>query len=94
MRIAIDTEEKALACESTAGREQMSLYSDRAFEILSHQWTKVGWSRKYSYTFTCLGRPLIQLPEDILRIQEIIWSVKPDVVVETGVAQVGGPVTT
>src|SRR6202041_1198377 len=44
---------------------------------------------KYSYSFTWLGRPIVQLPEDILLIQEAIYQVKPDVIVETGVAHGG-----
>ena len=49
----------------------------------------IGWVLKYSYTFTWLGRPLLQLPEDVLRIQEVIYRIKPDVIVETGVAHGG-----
>ncbi|MFA6544088.1 MAG: CmcI family methyltransferase [Limisphaerales bacterium] len=89
MRITIDTEARTLSHDSGAGLQTLPLYSDAAFEILSRQWVKVGWNRKYSYTFTWLGRPLIQLPEDVLRIQEVIWAVQPDVIIETGVAHGG-----
>lgn len=44
---------------------------------------------KYSYNFTWLGRPIIQMPDDVLAIQELLWSVAPDVVVETGIAHGG-----
>ncbi len=44
----------------------------------------------YSYNFTWLGRPIIQIPQDIIAVQEIIWKVKPDFVIETGVAHGGG----
>ncbi len=44
---------------------------------------------KYSYHFSWLGRPIIQFPQDVLAIQEIIWSVKPDLVIETGIAHGG-----
>ena len=44
---------------------------------------------KYTYHFSWLGRPIIQLPQDILAIQEIIWQVKPDLVIETGIAHGG-----
>jgi cephalosporin hydroxylase len=67
----------------------LNLYSDEAFEVLSHHWLKVGWNQKYPYTFSWMGRPIIQLPEDVLRIQEVIYRVKPDVIVETGVAHGG-----
>lgn len=45
---------------------------------------------RYTYHFTWLGRPIIQLPQDIIAIQELIWSVQPRVVIETGVAHGGG----
>ena len=67
----------------------LPLYSDEAFEIVSRHWVKVGWNQRYPYTFTWMGRPLIQLPEDVVRIQEVIWSVRPDVILETGVAHGG-----
>ena len=44
---------------------------------------------KYSYNFTWLGRPIIQYPQDIIALQEIIWSVKPDLIIETGIAHGG-----
>lgn len=89
MRIIIDTEARTLACEDKIGSRSLPLYSDEAFEVLSRQWVKVGWNQKYSYTFSWFGRPLIQLPEDVLRIQEVLWRVKPDVIIETGVAHGG-----
>lgn len=44
---------------------------------------------RYSYHFTWLGRPIIQYPQDIVAMQEIIWSVRPDLIVETGIAHGG-----
>ena len=44
---------------------------------------------KYSYNFTWLGRPVIQYPQDIIAMQEIIWEVKPDLIIETGIAHGG-----
>ncbi|MDR0335659.1 MAG: cephalosporin hydroxylase family protein [Planctomycetaceae bacterium] len=44
---------------------------------------------KYSYNFTWLGRPIIQYPQDIIALQEIIWNVKPDLIIETGIAHGG-----
>src|SRR5215469_1403614 len=89
MRIMIDTDARTMVCEDKAETRTMPLYSDEAFETLSQQWIKVGWNQKYSYTFSWFGRPLIQLPEDVLRIQEVLWHVKPDVIIETGVAHGG-----
>jgi cephalosporin hydroxylase len=44
---------------------------------------------KYSYNFTWLGRPIIQYPQDMMAMQEIIWQVKPDLIIETGIAHGG-----
>ena len=44
---------------------------------------------RYSYNFTWLGRPIIQFPEDIVALQEIVWRVKPDLILETGIAHGG-----
>jgi len=44
---------------------------------------------KYSYNFSWMGRPIIQYPQDILAVQEIVWAVKPDLIIETGIAHGG-----
>jgi len=44
---------------------------------------------RYSYNFTWLGRPIIQFPQDLIALQEIVWAVKPDLIVETGIAHGG-----
>lgn len=89
MKLTIDTNAKILIQEIDGECERINLYSREAFEIISHQWLKVGWNQKYSYKFTWMGRPIIQLPEDIVRIQEIVYSIKPDVIIETGIAHGG-----
>ena len=63
--------------------------SPEAFAAVSNAWLRCGWDVKYVYGFTWMGRPIIQLPEDIVRIQEVIWRLAPDVIVETGVAHGG-----
>lgn len=63
--------------------------SPEAFEAVSKAWLRCGWDNKYVYTFTWLGRPIIQLPDDLVRMQEVIYQVKPDVILETGVAHGG-----
>lgn len=65
------------------------LYSPEGFRLVSELWLKVGWDQKYVYSFAWLGRPIIQLPEDMIRIQEVIYRIKPDVIVETGIAHGG-----
>jgi len=89
MKITIDTDERKLIIAGESGLKVMDLYSEEAFEVVSHEWLKVGWSLKYSYTYTWLGRPIIQLPEDMFRIQELIFRLKPDVIIETGIAHGG-----
>ncbi|MBI9072779.1 MAG: class I SAM-dependent methyltransferase [Melioribacteraceae bacterium] len=64
--------------------------SPEAFNLISNLWLRLGWDTKYVYSFTWLGRPIIQLPEDLIRIQEVIFQVKPDVIIETGIAHGGG----
>jgi cephalosporin hydroxylase len=70
------------------GRE-LSLADPEAFELISRAWLRSGWDTKYVYGFSWLGRPVIQLPEDLIRIQELIHELQPDVIVETGVAHGG-----
>ncbi|HVL16190.1 MAG TPA: CmcI family methyltransferase [Gemmata sp.] len=89
MRLVIDTDARTVTAETAAGREEHPLDSPAAFRLISKEWLAVGWTQRYSYGFTWLGRPLIQLPEDVIRIQEVIHAVKPDVIVETGVAHGG-----
>ncbi len=89
MKLTIDTDARLLTLDDGNGPRELDLYSDAAFEALSRQWVRVGWSRKYQYTFSWLGRPVIQLPEDMVRVQEVIHRVQPDVIIETGVAHGG-----
>jgi cephalosporin hydroxylase len=72
-----------------ANGEKLSLSDPKAFSLISELWIRSGWDTKYVYGFSWLGRPIIQLPEDMLRIQEVIYDLKPDVIVETGVAHGG-----
>jgi cephalosporin hydroxylase len=71
------------------GRDVLPMDSPEAFAAVSSAWLRCGWDVKYVYGFTWMGRPIIQLPEDIVRIQEVIWRLAPDVIVETGVAHGG-----
>jgi len=89
MKLTIDTERKQITIEQNGATRTLELYSREAFEQISHQWLKVGWNQKYPYTFSWMGRPIIQLPEDIIRVQEVVYRVKPDVIIETGVAHGG-----
>ena len=87
--IQIDTDRSLVIVEDERGRVTYPMDSPEAFEAVSHAWLRCGWDNKYAYSFTWLGRPLIQLPEDVLRIQEVIAGIEPDVIVETGIAHGG-----
>jgi len=89
MRLTIDTESRTLTVNSAYLQREIPLFSREAFELLSQQWLKVGWNQKYPYTFSWMGRPIIQLPEDMIRAQEVLYRVRPDVLVETGIAHGG-----
>ena len=56
---------------------------------LTRSWMDTANSGKYSYHFEWMGRPIIQYPQDILAMQQIIWEVKPDLIIETGIAHGG-----
>jgi cephalosporin hydroxylase len=89
MKLTIDTIAGKLSSETETETRVLELYSAEAFQLISQQWLKVGWNQKYPYTFSWLGRPIVQLPEDMIRAQEVIYRVRPDVIIETGVAHGG-----
>jgi cephalosporin hydroxylase len=89
MKLTIDTDSRTLVAEDGATVRTLDLYGPEALAALSRQWIRVAWSQKHSYTFSWLGRPMIQLPEDVLRLQEVIYQLQPDVILETGVAHGG-----
>ena len=88
--VSLDLEAGTVTVTDEDGRtREHPLGSAEGFHLVSQAWLRAGWDAKYVYSFTWLGRPLIQLPEDMLRLQEVIHDVEPDVVVETGVAHGG-----
>lgn len=71
-------------------KERISQYkNDTAFQALSRQWLQESMDRKYVYNFDWMGRPIIQYPQDMVAVQELIWKVQPDLVIETGIAHGG-----
>ncbi len=62
---------------------------DQTLRELTHQWFERASRYEYSYHFAWLGRPIIQFPQDIVAMQEIIWKVKPQLIIETGIAHGG-----
>lgn len=90
MRLTLDDDTKKVVVVDDSGvRREFDFYTPEAFHYLSAMWVKMGWGLKYIYTFTWMGRPIIQLPDDMFRVQEVIYSLKPDVIVETGIAHGG-----
>jgi cephalosporin hydroxylase len=63
--------------------------TDGAFLADSRAWLEASMRRKYVYNFDWLGRPIIQYPQDMVALQEIVWSTRPDVIIETGIAHGG-----
>lgn len=89
MKLIIDTDARQITQTEGESARTVSLYSDEAFYLLSDLWVRVGWNQRYTYGFSWMGRPIIQLPEDMIRAQEVIYQVKPDVIIETGIAHGG-----
>jgi cephalosporin hydroxylase len=89
IKIAIDFADATVAVSNEDGQRVLQFDDPEAFEIVSGAWLRIGWDTKYVYSFTWLGRPIIQLPEDMMRVQEVMYRLKPDVVVEAGVAHGG-----
>src|SRR5215207_263952 len=63
--------------------------ADEGMRGQTREWLASATRYEYSYHFTWLGRPIIQFPQDIVATQEIIWRVRPDLIVETGIARGG-----
>jgi len=63
--------------------------ADKSFLELTRQWFATANSHEYSYHFEWLSRPIIQYPQDIVALQELIWRIKPDLIIETGIAHGG-----
>jgi len=85
MKIVIDTAAHTLTRQEGSSETTVGLFTQEAFEALSLEWLRVGWSLQYYHNFTWFGLPILQLPEDLLRLQEVIYAVRPVVIVETGV---------
>ena len=65
------------------------LAADDELQAHSREWVNQIALHKYTYNFRWMGRPIIQLPQDIVAMQELIWQVKPDLIIETGIAHGG-----
>lgn len=71
-------------------RQQIAGYPrDSAFTTQSQAWLEASMRRRYVYNYDWLGRPIIQYPQDIVAMQELVWSTRPDLIIETGIAHGG-----
>lgn len=66
-----------------------TMADDTSLRTCSEDWLASITQHKYAYNFTWMGRPIIQLPQDMIAMQEIIWRVQPDLIIETGIAHGG-----
>lgn len=85
MKITIDASLSRLFIDDGAGSKDFPLFSPEAFAEISRQWMRIGWSLDYYHRFQWMGVPVLQLPEDLVRLQEVFYRVRPDFVVETGI---------
>ncbi len=70
--------------------EEIAAYGSNDRLVRTTQdWMELSIAAKYSYHFEWLGRPVIQYPQDIVAMQELIWQIKPDLIIETGIAHGG-----
>ncbi len=70
-------------------RNRISLYPDSEIQHAADEFMRASTQPKYSYNFSWMDRPIIQYPQDMVAMQELIWSVKPDLIIETGIAHGG-----
>jgi len=89
-KITIDFELNEIQTLSGDGvASSYALDTEEGFNKVANAYLRAGWDNKYVYSFMWMGRPIIQLPDDVMRIQEIIYQVKPDIILEIGVAHGG-----
>ncbi len=85
MTLTIDNQNQLLIFDEGGVSREIPLYSRKAYEALSREWLRVGWALGSYYTFSWAGRPILQLPEDLVRLQEVVYELQPEVIIETGV---------
>ena len=93
MKITIDTEANTIVSIGTDGKEQtVPVYSQEGFELVSKVWLKQEWNQLHWQSFSWLGFQVWQLPEDLLRLQEAVVRLRPDVIIEAGVNRGGSAI--
>ncbi len=94
MLVHREVEKTGVRLKISQGKEtrEVDIYSEDGYKLLSELWLKVTCERKLMYEPSWLGIPIIQYPGDIIAMQELIWKVRPDLIIETGVAHGGSAV--
>ncbi len=75
--------------EAECAREIGQMGADEVLTASTREWVDRVTRHKYSYHFQWMGMPIIQFPQDIVAMQELMWQLKPDLVIETGIARGG-----
>jgi cephalosporin hydroxylase len=75
--------------DEDVGRRVRALRESSALKARSRDFLRESIDARYSYNFSWMGRPIIQYPQDMIAMQEILWAVRPDLIVETGIAHGG-----
>ena len=78
-----------MSFKSEVKKEILAQGKDKRILNLTKNWMKRAGQLKYSYHFEWMGRPIIQHPQDMVATQQLIWNIKPDLIIETGVARGG-----
>jgi cephalosporin hydroxylase len=89
MKIVIDTDTGRLMAAGPEGVRDLPLYSKDGFDVLSRLWMKVGWNQNFQSSFTWCGQPILELRADLLFTQEVVNCVRPNVIIQTGLAHSG-----
>lgn len=78
-----------IIAESKNGRKEADLYTPEGLELINELWTRAGFHHRVMYQPTWLGIPIIQFPGDMVMLQELVWKIRPELIIETGVAHGG-----
>lgn len=81
--------DKNLEFEKEVTKNIQDISENDDLKKLSMEWIIASGRNRYTYNYRYLGRPIIQFPQDIMAMQELIWKIKPDLIIETGIAHGG-----
>ena len=81
--------EQEIAFETENAQSIENMAASSAVNALTLDWINEVAKHRYTYLFTAMGRPIIQFPQDMIAVHELIWQLRPDLVIETGIAHGG-----